>query len=193
MQRLDPEKRDAILDAAKQRLRKYGIQKTKMQEIAKDVGIAVGTLYLYFKNKNEVLIASVEAYGQQHIAYAEEILNSEKSPQEKLKYYIINRFRITEDINNSGSHAAELVRAVMKIKPDFVEEQSGWTRKNVLKILREGIENDLFCIDNLERDVEVFLYSIGYFFPFATTKQYYQIEEKDLAMVIDWFIEKWSC
>ena len=193
MQRLDPEKRDAILEAAKQRLRKYGIQKTKMQEIAKDVGIAVGTLYLYFKNKNEVLIASVEAYGQQHIAYAEEILNSEKSPQEKLKYYIINRFRVTEDINNSGSHAAELVRAVMKIKPDFVEEQSGWTRKNVLKILREGIEKDLFCIDNLERDVEVFLYSIGYFFPFATTKQYYQIEEKDLAMVIDWFIEKWSC
>ena len=81
----------------------------------------------------------------------------------------------------------------MKIKPEFVEEQRGWTRKNVLKILREGVEKDLFCIDNLERDVEVFLYSIGYFFPFATTKQYYQIEEKDLAMVIDWFIEKWSC
>ena len=34
MQRLDPEKREAILNAAKQRLRKYGIQKTKMQEIA---------------------------------------------------------------------------------------------------------------------------------------------------------------
>ncbi|MCJ8283686.1 MAG: TetR/AcrR family transcriptional regulator [Rivularia sp. ALOHA_DT_140] len=193
MQRLEPEKREAILIAAKQRLRQYGIQKTKMQEIAKDVGIAVGTLYLYFKNKNDILIASIEAYGQQHIDYAEEILNSAKSPQEKLKYYIINRFRITEDINNSGSHAAELVRALMKLKPDFVEEQSNWTRKNVLKILREGIETDLFCIDNLERDVEVFLYSIGYFFPFVTTKQYYQIEEKDLVLVIDWFIEKWLC
>ncbi|MEO1183664.1 MAG: TetR/AcrR family transcriptional regulator, partial [Cyanobacteria bacterium J06636_27] len=107
--------------------------------------------------------------------------------------YIINRFRVTEDINNSGSHAAELVRAVMKRKPDLVEEQSNWTRKNVSIILREGVEKNLFCIDNLERDVEVFLYSIGYFFPFATTKQYYQIEEKDLVTVIDWFIEKWSC
>lgn len=193
MQRLDPEKRAAIINAAKQRLRKYGIQKTKMQEIAEDVGIAVGTLYLYFKNKNDILIASIEAYGQQHIVYAEEILNSEKSPQEKLKYYIINCFRVTEDINNSGSHAAELVRAVMKLKPDLAEEQSSWTRKNVSIILREGVEKNLFCIDNLERDVEVFLYSIGYFFPFATTKQYYQIEEKDLVTVIDWFIEKWSC
>jgi len=191
MQRLDSEKREAIINAAKQRLRKYGIQKTKMQEIAEDVGIAVGTLYLYFKNKNDILIASIEAYGQQHIAYAEEILNSAKSPQEKLKCYIINRFRITEDINNSGSHAAELVRAVMKLKPDLLEEQSSWTRKNISKILREGIEKDLFCIDNLERDVEVFVHSIGYFFPFATTEKYYQIEEEKLVMVIDWFLEKW--
>lgn len=191
MQRLDPEKRNAILNAAKQRLRKYGIKKTKMQEIAKDVGIAVGTLYLYFKNKNDILIASIEAYTQQHIDYAEDILNSAKSPQEKLKAYIINRFRITQDINNSGSHAAELVLAVIKLKPDLLEEQSNWTRKNISKILREGVEKDLFCIDNLERDVEVFLHSIGYFFPFVTTDKFFEPEEEKLVMVIDWFIEKW--
>ena len=40
MQKLDAAKREAILNAAKQRLRQYGIQKTTMQEIAKDVGIA---------------------------------------------------------------------------------------------------------------------------------------------------------
>ncbi|MEM7716931.1 MAG: TetR/AcrR family transcriptional regulator [Cyanobacteria bacterium P01_A01_bin.68] len=191
MQRLDPEKREAILNAAKQRLRKYGIQKTKMQEIAKDVGIAVGTLYLYFKNKNDILIGSIEAYTQQHIDYAEEILNSAKSPQEKLKAYIVNRFRITQDINNSGSHAAELVRAVIKLKPDFLEEQSSWTRNNISIILREGVENNLFDIDNLERDVDVFLHSIGYFFPYVTTDEYFEPEEEKLVMVIDWFIEKW--
>ncbi|MBE9213806.1 TetR/AcrR family transcriptional regulator [Plectonema cf. radiosum LEGE 06105] len=192
MQRLDPEKRAAILNAAKQRLRKYGIQKTKMQEIAKDVGIAVGTLYLYFKNKDDILIASTEAFAQQHIAYTERILNSSKSPQEKLKAYILNRFEASQETRNSGSHAAELARAVIRLNPHIIEEQSNWTRKNLFKILQEGIETNLFKIDNLERDVEVFLHSIGYFFPVATTEKYFEPEAEKLLMVIDWFIEKWS-
>lgn len=85
MQKLDAAKREAILNAAKQRLRKYGIQKTTMQEIAKDAGIAVGTLYLYFKNKDEILVASAKAFTEQHKLEIEEILNSAKSPPEKLK------------------------------------------------------------------------------------------------------------
>ncbi len=191
MQRLDPEKRKAILNAAKQRLRKYGIQKTKMQEIAKDAGIAVGTLYLYFKNKDDILIASTETFAQQHIAYTDKILNSSKPPHEKLKAYILNRFRESQETRNSGSHAAELARAVIRLKPNLLKEQEYWTRKNVSKILTEGIETNLFNIDNLERDIEVFLHSIGYFFPVATTERYYEPEEENLVMVIDWFIEKW--
>lgn len=192
MQRLDPEKREAILNAAKQRLRKYGIQKTKMQEIAEDVGIAVGTLYLYFKNKNDILIASIEAHAQQHIAHVDKIIKSSKSPPEKLKAYIVYRFHESQETRNSGSHAAELARAVIKLKPDLLKQQENLTHQNVSQILIEGINNNLLKIDNLERDVEVFLHSIGYFFPFASKEQYYQIEEEKLIMVIDWFIEKWS-
>ena len=191
MQRLDPAKREAILNAAKQRLRKYGIQKTKMQEIAKDAGIAVGTLYLYFKNKNDILIASIEAHAQQHILYAEEILNSTKSPPEKLKAYIVCRFHESQETRNSGSYAAELARAVIKLKPELLKQQEIWTRNNVSKILIEGIVNNLFKIEDLERDVEVFLHSIGYFFPVATTEKYFEPEEEKLIMVVDWFIEKW--
>lgn len=191
MQKLDPAKREAILNAAKQRLRKYGIQKTTIQEIAKDAGIAVGTLYLYFKNKDDILIAIAEVFAREHIRYMEEVLNSSQPPHEKLKGYIINRFRASQETRNSGSHAAELARAVIKLKPHLLEEQSDWTRKNVSQILQEGINNSLFFIEHLERDVEVFLHSIGYFFPVATTEKYFEPQEEKLVMVIDWFIEKW--
>lgn len=192
MQKLDPQKRIAILNAAKQRLRKYGIQKTKMQEIAQDVGIAVGTLYLYFKNKDEILIASTEAFANQHLADAEAILNSDKSPPEKLKAYILNRFYASQETRNSGSHAAELARAVIRLKPQLIEEQSIWTRKNVSMIMQAGIDSNWFHITNLERDIEVFLHAIAYFFPLATTEKYFEPEAEKLIMVIDWFIEKWK-
>lgn len=192
MQKLDAAKRKAILNAAKQRLRKYGIQKTTMQEIAKDVGIAVGTLYLYFKNKDDILIASAESYAQKHIIDALEILNSQISPSEKLKAYIINRFRAALDTRQSTSHAAELARAVIRLKPQLLEEQTTWMRENLQKIIQEGVDANLFCIGNIKQDVEVFLYSIAYFFPIATTERYYEPEEEKLCMVIDWFVKQWS-
>ncbi|MEY2859512.1 MAG: hypothetical protein RLZZ74_3828 [Cyanobacteriota bacterium] len=47
-------------------------------------------------------------------------------------------------------------------------------------------------LDRLEQDLEVFLYSIGYFFPMPTTEKYYEPEENKLCIVIDWFIQQWQ-
>jgi AcrR family transcriptional regulator len=192
MQRLDEAKREAILQAAKHRLSQYGVRKTTMQEIAGDVGIAVGTLYLYFKNKNEILIATAETYSQHHIKDTEEILRSPMSAPEKLKAYLINRFRAVQENRLSGSHAAELARAVIRLKPQLQKEQGEIVKNNVLSILQEGIQTHQFRFDFLEEDLVVFLYSIGYFFPMPTTEKYYEPEEEKLCIVIDWFIRKWS-
>lgn len=191
MQRPDETKRAAILNAAHQRLSQYGVKKTTMQEIAEDVGIAVGTLYLYFKNKNEILIAVSEADVQEHLTDIERILQSSMSASEKLKSYLVSRFRSVQAHRLSGSHAAELARSVIRLKPQLYEEQSTVFRNNVLNLLQEGMQSRLFQIDNLEQDFRVFLCSIGYFFPMPTTEKYYEPEEDDLCMVIDWFIQKW--
>lgn len=192
MQRLDGAKRDAILKAAHQRLNQCGIKKTTMQEIAEDVGIAVGTLYLYFKNKKEILIAVAEADAQQHLEDTEKILRSQMSASEKLKAYLVSRFRSIQAHRLSGSHIAELARVVISLKPKLHEEQCEVVNRNVLNLLQEGIQLHLFEIDDLERELEVFLYSIGYFFPMPTTEKYYEPEEEKLCMVVDWFIQKWS-
>ncbi|MEE9229856.1 MAG: helix-turn-helix domain-containing protein, partial [Acidobacteriota bacterium] len=49
MRRQDPARRREILQAARRRLEHYGYEKTTMAEIASDAGMAVGTLYQYFK------------------------------------------------------------------------------------------------------------------------------------------------
>lgn len=192
MQRLDEAKREAILKSAKQRLSQYGVKKTTMQEIAEDAGIAVGTLYLYFKNKNEILIATAEAYVSQHVEDMEKILRSPMPATEKLKTYLVNRFRAVRENRLSGSHAMELARAVINLKPELQKEQGKIVKNNVLSILQEGIQTNLFHIENLQEDLEVFLYSIGYFFPMPTTEKYYEPEEEKLSMVIGWFIQKWG-
>ncbi len=192
MQRLDEAKKEAILQAARQRLSQYGVRKTTMSEIAQDVGIAVGTLYLYFKNKNEILIAVTKAYSHQHLIDTEKILHSSMSAPQKLKSYLVNRFRAVREYRLGGSHSAELARSVIRLKPELPQEQGKVVKNNVLIILKEGIKTGSFQINNLEQDLEVFLFSIGYFFPMPTTERYYEPEEEKLCIVIDWFIQKWS-
>lgn len=65
-------------------------------------------------------------------------------------------------------------------------------RENLKKIIQQGVDRNLFYVDDIEQDVEVFLYSIAFFFPVATTERYYEPEEDKLCMVIDWFVKQWS-
>lgn len=55
-----PERRQQILDSAKQVFAKRGYHDTNISHICDDLGIARGTLYQYFKSKHEVFAAIVE-------------------------------------------------------------------------------------------------------------------------------------
>ena len=51
------EKREVILAAAKQLFGHYGYRRTSIDNIAQEARIAKGTVYLYFKSKEEIFRA----------------------------------------------------------------------------------------------------------------------------------------
>jgi len=55
-ERLTAERRRHILEAAARAFARKGFAQTTMKEIAAEAGIAPGTIYLYFKNKEDLLI-----------------------------------------------------------------------------------------------------------------------------------------
>jgi len=54
------EKRERILEGALRAFAKKGFYNTKVSEIATEAGVADGTIYLYFKNKDDLLISLFE-------------------------------------------------------------------------------------------------------------------------------------
>ncbi len=54
------EVREAILDAADHLLARYGYRKMTMDDIAQEVGIGKGTIYLHFASKEEVTLSHVD-------------------------------------------------------------------------------------------------------------------------------------
>lgn len=49
-------KRQAIIEAARELFAKQGYENTTIAQIARAAGVAVGTVYLYFQNKRQVLL-----------------------------------------------------------------------------------------------------------------------------------------
>ncbi|MBY0402636.1 MAG: TetR/AcrR family transcriptional regulator [Cyanobacteria bacterium] len=192
MQKLDPQKKTAILEAARCRFHRYGIQKTSMKDIAQDVGLAVGTLYLYFRNKDEILKASTDNFKAFHQAEAYEIVTSSLSPAEKLKSYLLKRFHMAKRTREGGDHATEIASAVLRLFPQRLVEESQLMGETVQQILTEGMATEGWKVENLDQDTEVFLYSIAYFFPVAGKEPFSPVTEKDLVNVIQWFIKTWS-
>ena len=164
-------KSERIIKAARERFRYYGLSKTTMQEIASDAGVAVGTLYLYFKNKDELVAACAEEFVALHRKEAAAILASDAPADEKLRRYVLNRFRRSAETRTGSRHLAELTRAVLRVKPDRVVEEGQMMWEVVVQILREGVEAGVFQISDPEDDAQVFLFSIAYFFPNALSHQ----------------------
>ncbi len=52
--------REAILDAAEEELAASGFHATRVQDVAKRAGVAVGTFYNYFETKEDVLVALLD-------------------------------------------------------------------------------------------------------------------------------------
>ncbi|WP_256441221.1 TetR/AcrR family transcriptional regulator [Chitinophaga sp. HK235] len=54
------QKRTLILEAALKRFKRFGLSKTTMEEIARDLEISKGSLYYYFSDKESIYVAVVE-------------------------------------------------------------------------------------------------------------------------------------
>ena len=82
------DKRERILRAAIKVFAKHGFYATRVSEIAKEAGVADGTIYLYFKNKDDVLISIFDDRIRKLIELLERLTSEAKTTEERLRSII---------------------------------------------------------------------------------------------------------
>lgn len=75
---------DVLVDAAEQVISKHGYDRATMQSIAVEAGCATGTLYLYFKTKEELFNAMVAKHCKAVVDNLRAAMNARQRPTEKL-------------------------------------------------------------------------------------------------------------
>ena len=116
----DETKRQSILESSKMLFSQKGFFNTSISDIVRETGFPVGTIYTYFKSKDEIVRSIVEEGWQQWYEQVEQACDTESSPEQKIRI-LIDRFipELFEDldfINILLSEAIQYTRVESKIE-----------------------------------------------------------------------------
>ncbi|ASS74111.1 hypothetical protein CIG75_03310 [Tumebacillus algifaecis] len=144
MERVD--KRQAILEAAAKRFSTNGFHETKVGEIAEDAGIAKGTVYLHFKDKETLLSEVVHYQMVRYHRYICEAIEPYESATDKLRAFA--RFQISAFPQMIKFYKLNFEH-MMKFKENsrLAERQTEQHRQmmeTIIDVIRYGIERGEF-------------------------------------------------
>jgi TetR/AcrR family transcriptional repressor of nem operon len=82
-----PGKRDRLVDGARLVLHQQGVEKTTLADIARASGVPAGNVYYYFKTKDELVKAAIDAHAEDMQATLDSF-SRHRSPKAQLKAFI---------------------------------------------------------------------------------------------------------
>ncbi|MGE5254057.1 MAG: TetR/AcrR family transcriptional regulator [Planctomycetaceae bacterium] len=143
----DENKHQKILQAAIKVFSEKGFYNSRVSEIAKEANVADGTIYLYFKNKDDILISLFEEEFGKVVRNMRTELAREKDALQKIKRFAITHLSIV----SRHPHLAEVMGVEVRQSTKFMKEYVNQPFIEYLNIIRsvviEGQETGLLRKD----------------------------------------------
>ena len=142
--RKDNEKYHRIIEAATKVFAKNGFYQSKIAQIAKEAGVADGTIYIYFENKDDILISLFEE--QMKVVLDNMALQVAKidDPAEKLEKFASTHLGLIE----MNKDMAEIIQVELRQSGKFMKEYKNERFMEYLDIIGdiiiEGQKRGLF-------------------------------------------------
>lgn len=137
-ERAQPLTRDQILDAAVEVLRRHGLEKTAVVDVARALGVSHGSIYRHVKSKAELIDAVAERWLASVSLPLEAIAAGQKAPPARVRQWFealvqAKRRKILEDPELFGAY-----HAVAEAAHRVVAEHVAHLRRQLARILADG-------------------------------------------------------
>ena len=139
-----PDKRRRILDAAVIVFAEHGFYNAKVSQIAKEAGVADGTIYLYFKNKEDILIQVFSDAMDEILRRQEDTLAAIDDPVAKLRSFVRTHFAAVAE----SRALAEVITVELRQSSKFMRNTDmkpfGRYLGIIARIVDEGVKAGVF-------------------------------------------------
>ncbi|HEX9391309.1 MAG TPA: TetR/AcrR family transcriptional regulator [Usitatibacteraceae bacterium] len=108
------DKRDRLMEAAKELIHRQGLNQTTLADIAQESGVPLGNVYYYFKTKDEIAEAVIGEYRQHIVGWLGDIEEAEPDPKKRLLWYVKRTSGAKDEIANHGCRVGSLCQELNK-------------------------------------------------------------------------------
>ena len=170
--------RDLILDAADRLLARYGYNKMTMEDLAREVGVGKGTIYIHFNSKEEVALSRIDRVIERLKAELERVAQSNEPPVTRLRRMLLLRVIYRFD---SVQHYTESINQVMAaIRPALLERRKQYFEAEariLAKVLKEGRQTGDFVFKDAQATARALLTATNSLLPYSLSPR--ELGERD--------------
>ncbi|MCW5827708.1 MAG: TetR/AcrR family transcriptional regulator [Deltaproteobacteria bacterium] len=152
------DKRERILEAATRTFAEKGFFNAKISEIARQAEVADGTIYLYFKNKDDILIQIFEYMVERHLQNIRSAVASGGSPEDKIRLFIRHHFETVEKFPKLVEVITIELRQSSKFMKEYVPKKFFAYLDMVSELIIEGQNSGVFRKDIEAEVIKTALY-----------------------------------
>lgn len=138
--------KDAILDATDRLLARSGYKKMTIDDLAKEVGIGKGSVYLHFESKEDIALSHIDRIIERLKTRLNEIANGKGPCEKRLKAMIFERVLFRFD---SVQHYSQSLNELLAhLRPRLLERRKryfGEEAKIFVGVLEEGLKDNSFA------------------------------------------------
>ncbi|NOY24943.1 MAG: TetR/AcrR family transcriptional regulator [Oligoflexia bacterium] len=132
------EKRDRIIDAAVAVFADKGYRRARISDVARRAGVADGTIYLYFKNKEDLLLVIFEEKMDLLLRKLQSALDAQQDPLGRIRAYAHHHFEAIQEYPD----LAQVFQVELRQSHRFLREyrpEKLWQYLNVFgDLVRDG-------------------------------------------------------
>jgi TetR/AcrR family fatty acid metabolism transcriptional regulator len=132
------DKRQRILDAAVRVFARQGFYATRVNEVAKAAGVADGTIYLYFRSKDALLISLFEDRVQRLLTFMSSELPRTGSASEKLRRIIELQLGLLEGERDLAEVITVTLRQSTKLMKEYAAPTFTAYLDAIARVVAEG-------------------------------------------------------
>jgi AcrR family transcriptional regulator len=169
--------RDAILDATDRLLARYGYKKMTIDDLAREVGIGKGSVYLHFESKEEIALSHIDRIISRLSANLRRIVSGGGSPERRLRAMLIERVMYRFD---SVQHYSQSLNELLAhVRPRLLERRRKYFEDEArlfAEVVDEGKEAGIFDTKNAMQTASSLLDATNALLPYSLSA--YELGER---------------
>jgi len=160
--------RDLILDGVDTLLARFGFRKMTMEDLAREVGIGKGTIYLHFPSKEELALAHVDRIAERLLLRLREIAAGPGSPAERLRRMLLARvLHRFDSVTHYSQNLDDLLSSVRT--PLLARRQAHFEKEAAVlaEVLRDGCAQGVFDSRRIQASAQTLVWCTNSLLPFS--------------------------